>query len=157
MKLKRSEVMELDNVFKSLMEMKLEPTTAFKIASNSILSSELADKVRKSYKPVDGHEEVEKLRSEFLKDLGATHNPAGGFTIPAELAYTVGAQIDKFNKEHADVLEAQREYDEKFKRVLDHEVEIEFEKIKLEELTVEIEPGKLVRMIKTGIITNGSK
>ena len=67
MKIKRSEVLGLEAILNSMMEMPLDPEVAYKVASNVILASEEVEKIRKSYRVVEGYDEVEKLRTETIE------------------------------------------------------------------------------------------
>jgi hypothetical protein len=155
MKIKRSEVLRLEGAFSSLLEVRLEPSAAFKVASNAILANELAEKIRKTYKPVDGHEEYVKKRNEILSEFGSVE---GGVTVPAARADEITKKLKSLADEHTDVIDEQEAYTEKFNKLLDVEAEIGFEKIKLEELQVDgIEPSKLVPLIQNGIISHGDK
>ena len=157
MKIKRSEVLGLESVFNSMMEMPLDPEAAYKVASNLILASEETEKIRKSYKTVEGYNDVEKLREKTIVGLGGERQPNGSFTLPAENAEKIRAAIDTINEEHSAVIEKQNDYQEKFNALLDKNIDVDFEVINREELTAKIEPGKLVLMIKSGILRNGSK
>jgi len=157
MKLKRSEAFSLENAFNSLMEMRLDPEVAYKIASNGILANEEAEKIRKSYKPVDGFNEVESLRSEIITKSGGKRQDNGSFSIPSDKADAISNEVEAFNEEHKVVIDEQRAYQEKFDEMLNEDVEIAFETIDRKDLTVSIEPKKLVLMIRTGILRNGSK
>jgi len=155
MKIKRSEVLRLEGAFSSLLEVKLEPSAAFKVASNVILANELAEKIRKTYKPIDGHEEYVKERAEILSEFSSVD---GGVTVPADRAAEVSSKLKALTDKHQDVIDEQEAYTEKFNKLLDVESEIGFEKIKLEELQVDgIEPLKLVPLIQNGIISHGDK
>jgi predicted nuclease with TOPRIM domain len=155
MKLKRSEVFGLETVFNSLMEIKLEPEVAYKMASNAILANELAEKVRKSYQPVEGYEDLEKLRNDIIKNAGGEQQQNGAYTIPAEKAKEIEVEVEKFNEENKEVLEKQTAYRKKFDELMDKDTDVAFKTITRKELTGAIEPGKLVLMIRTGILTDG--
>jgi predicted nuclease with TOPRIM domain len=155
MKLKRSEVFGLETVFNSLMEIKLEPEVAYKMASNAILANELAEKVRKSYQPVEGYEDIEKLRNDLIADSGGARQPNGAYTIPADKAKEIEVEVEKFNEEHKHVIDEQTAYRKKFDALMDKDTDVAFKTITRKELTGAIEPGKLVLMIKTGILTDG--
>ena len=157
MKLKRSEAFGLENAFNSLMEMRLDPEVAYKIASNGILANEVAETIRKSYKPVDGYKEVEDLRRGILDKAGAKPAENGTYSVTPESATKVNADLKALNEEHKVVIDEQKAYQEKFDEMLKDTVEIAFETIDRKDLTVSIEPMKLVLMIKTGILTNGNK
>jgi hypothetical protein len=157
MQLTKSEVFEVENVLNSLMEVKLDPEVAFKVASNLILAMDFVAKIRKSYQAVDGYKEVEKLRNELFVELGATAKPDGSFTIPADKAKAAGERMDAFNTLNKDVIDEQNAYQVKFDEMLSKIVELDFKIINRKELTAEIEPGKLVTMIKVGMLTDGNK
>ena len=157
MKIKRSEVLGLESVFNSMMEMPLDPEAAYKVASNVILASEETEKIRKSYKAVKGYGDVENLRAETIKKLGGERQPNGSFTLPAEKAEEIRAAIDRINEANEITIKKQNDYQEKFNALLDKTIDVDFEVINREELTAKIEPGKLVLMIKSGILRNGSK
>ena len=157
MKLKKSEVFGIESVLNSLMETPLDPEVAFKVASNVILASETTEAVRKSYKPVDGYEDIEKLRNELIEKSGGERTPNGQFTLPAEKAAEIGKAVEAFNAEHKDIVEKQKAYQEKFDAMLDKNVDIDFKIINRKELTAEIKPGQLVLLIKVGMLTDGSK
>jgi len=157
MKLKKSEVFGLESVLNSLMETLLDPEVAYKVASNVILASEITEAVRKSYKAVDGYEEIEKLRIDLIEKSGGKRESSGQFTLPAEKAAEIGEKIEAFNAEHKDTIEKQKAYQTKFDAMLDKAVEIDFKIINRKELTAEIKPSQLVLMIKTGMLTDGDK
>lgn len=155
MKIKRSEVLKLEGAFSSLLEIRIEPAAAFKIASNLILANDISEKVRKSYKPVDGHEEFVKKRRDILSGFGSVN---GGVSVPAGKADAVKKKLDDLADENADMIDAQKEYDDKFNEVLEFEDDVNFEKITMDELMIDgIEPSKLVSLIQNGIISNGNK
>lgn len=157
MKLKRSYVFGLEAAFNSLMEVKLDPDVAYKVASNVILASELVEKIRKTFNPVDGFEDVEKLRNDLIEKSGGIRQKNGSFTIPADKAKEIGEVIEAFNEENKEILDNQADYRKKFDELLDKDTDVDFKTIDRKELTGEIEPGKLVLMIKTGILTDGNK
>ena len=157
MRVKRSEVLGLESILNSMMEMPLDPEVAYKVASNVILASEEVEKIRKSYRTVEGYDEVEKLRTETIQKLGGERQPNGSFTLPAEKAEEIRAAIDNINEANKETIEKQNDYQEKFNVLLDETINVDFEVINREELTAKIEPGKLVLMIKTGILRNGCK
>jgi hypothetical protein len=156
MKLKRSEVFGLEAAFNSLMETLLDPEVAYKVASNAILASELAEKIRKTYKPVEGYKEVEEWRSDIVKEGGGKRQQNGSFTIPADKAKAIGEKIEALNEKNKGVIEGQAAYQEKFNELMDKETDVDFKTIDRKELTAKIEPGKLVLMIKTGILKDGN-
>jgi hypothetical protein len=155
MKLKRSEVFGLEAAFNALMEIKLEPEVAYKMASNSILANELAEKVRKSYQPVEGYNDIEKLRNDLIADSGGVRQPNGTYTVPSDKAEEIEAVVEKFNKEHQAIIDAQTAYRKKFDVLMEKDTDVAFKTITRKELTGVIEPGKLVLMIRTGILTDG--
>jgi hypothetical protein len=157
MKLKRSDVFGLEAAFNSLMETLLDPEVAYKVASNGILANELAEMIRKTYKSVEGYEEIEKWRSEIVKEGGGKRQQNGSFTIPADKAKIIGEKIEALNEKNKGVIENQAAYQKKFDELLDKETDVDFKTIDRKELTEKIEPGKLVLMIKTGILTDGNK
>ena len=157
MKLKRSQVLGLENAFNALMEMRLDPEVAYKIASNGILANEVAEKIRKTYKPVDGYKEVEDLRKGILEKAGAKPEANGTYSVTPESATQVNADLEALNREHKVVIDEQKAYQEKFDEMLNETVEIAFETIDRKDLTVSIEPKKLVLMIRSGILKDGSK
>ena len=77
--------------------------------------------------------------------------------MPAEKAEEIRAAIDNINEANKETIEKQNDYQEKFNVLLDETINVDFEVINREELTAKIEPGKLVLMIKTGILRNGCK
>lgn len=157
MNLKKSEIVGLETVFNGLMEIRLKPDVAYKVASNAILANEFASRLRKAYKPVEGYEEIEKLRQKIFNDAGAIPSGNGTLTISPEKAVGVREKIDAFNEEHKDLIGAQDEYQKEFNELLEAEESIAFETIDRKDLTVEIEPSKIVLMIKTGVMTSGDK
>ena len=157
MKLRRSQVLGLENAFNALMEMRLDPEVAYKVASNGILANELSEKIRKSYKPVDGYNEVEDLRRDVLNKSGSKPEANGSYSVPSAVATQVGVDLEAINEKHKVVLDEQKAYQAKFDEMLGKTVEIAFETIERKELTGSIEPMKLVLMIQTGILTNGNK
>ena len=157
MKLRRSQVLGLENAFNALMEMRLDPEVAYKIASNGILANEVAEKIRKTYKPVDGYKEVEDLRKGIFEKAGAKLGANGTYSVTHESATQLNADLEALNEERKVVIDEQKAYQAKFDEMLEEIMEIAFETIYRKDLTVSIEPMKLVLMIKTGILTNGSK
>ena len=157
MKLKRSEVFGLENAFNQLMQARMNPNVAYNVASNGILAHEEAETIRKSYQPVDGFEEFEKLRSEIISKAGGEREANGSLTLPADKAAAISGVLEKLNEEHKDVVDAQAVYQKEFNAMMENEVDVEFKTINRKELTAEIEPGKLVLLIKTGILTDGDK
>jgi hypothetical protein len=157
MKIKRSDVFGLEKVFNSLMEAPLDPEVAYKVASNGILASEFTEKIRKSYKAVEGYDEIQKLRADLIKNGGGEAQTNGSFSIPPEKAAAISAALETFGEEHKAILEAQDEYQAKFDAMLDKESDVDFKTINRKELTTAIEPGKLVLMIKVGILADGDK
>ena len=157
MKIKRSEVFGLDAAFGSLMKVRLDPEVAYKIASNVILSNGIVEKIRKSYKSVDGFDKAEQLRSDLIINGGGQRQADGSFSIPADRADAISKAVEAFNEEHKEVIEAQDAYKKKFDELLDKDTDVDFKTIDRKELTAAIEPEKLVLMIKTGILKDGSK
>ena len=155
MKIKRSDVLVLENVFTGMLQEKMNPDMAFTIASNVVSISEAAEKIRKSWKPVEGHDAYEKERTKLLDSIGKA-DAAGKYSFSPDQAVEFNKLQDALNEKHAGVVKAQADYVEKFNEMLEKNIEVDLEKIKLKELGVDIEPAKLVIMIKAGIIDNGS-
>lgn len=154
MKIKRSEVLRLEGAFSALLEIRLEPNAAFKIATNGILANDLAEKIRKTYKPVDGHSEYIEKRQAIL--AGFESNGAS-ITVPADKAEGVSTDLKALENEYEYVINEQTDYDKKFNELLDVEADIDFEKITMDEIqTDSIEPAKLIPLIQNGIISNGN-
>ena len=155
MKIKRSDVLVLENVFTGMLEEKMSPDMAYTIASNIVVISEGAEKIRKSYKAVDGHDIYEKERTDLLNKIGKA-DANGRYSFSPDQAVEFNELQEVLNLKHADVIAEQNKYTESFNKMLEKDIELDLEKINLKELTVDIEPAKLVIMIKTGIIDNGS-
>jgi hypothetical protein len=155
MKIKRSDVLVLENVFTGMLESKMSPDMAYTIASNVVAISECAEKIRKSYKPVDGHEVYEKERTKLLNSIGKA-DAGGRYSFSPEQAVEFNKLQEGLNEDYADVIAAQAKYTEKFNDMLEKNADVDIEKINLKEMTADIEPAKLVIMIKAGIIDNGS-
>ena len=157
MKIKRSEVFGLENAFNSLMEVRLDPEVAYKIASNGIIANELADKIRKTYTPIDGYGEIEEQRREIIIKAGGKKEPNGTFAVNPDQANRITSEVKAFEEKHKVIIDAQKRYQEKFNEFLDKKVDVDFKTIERKELTAAIEPAKLVLMIKVGILTDGDK
>lgn len=157
MKMTKAEVFGIEKVLGSLLEVKLDPEVAFKVASNTILASEFVETIKKSYQAVKGYQEVIDNRNKLLVDIGATAQEDGSFSLPTEEAAGANEKIEAFNLEHKDLIDEQNEYQAKFDKMLGKETAIDFKIINRKELTAEIEPGKLVLMIKVGMLTDGDK
>jgi len=157
MEIKRSDIFGLDAAFGLLMKVKLDPEVAYKIAYNAIVSNGIVERIRKSYKSVDGFDEVEQLRSDIIINGGGQRQANGSFSIPADNADAISKAVEAFNDQHRDVIDAQDAYNKEFDELLGHCTHVAFEIIDRKELTAAIEPEKLVLMIKTGILTDGSK
>jgi single-stranded DNA-specific DHH superfamily exonuclease len=157
MKLKRLDIFGLEKVFTSLMENPLDPDVAYKVASNLILAGEFTEKIRKSYKAIEGYDKVQEARAKLLNDNGGIARADGSYEIPNELLSKMNELLEAFATEHKELLDKQAEYQAKFDELLEKESDVDFKTIDRKELTGEIEPGKLVLMIKTGILTDGDK
>jgi hypothetical protein len=155
MKIKRSDVLVLENVFTGMLQEKMHPDLAYAIASNVVVISEGAEKIRKSYKPVDGHDVYEKERTKLLNKIGKA-DANGRYSFSPDQAVEFKKLEEELNKTHADVIKDQAEYTKKFNLMLEKDIKLDLEKINLKEMTVDIEPAKLVILIKAGIIDNGS-
>jgi len=156
MKIKRSDVLVLENVFTGMLQEKMNPELAFTIASNVVVIADHAEKIRKSWKPVDGFEAYETERKELLDKIGKSDD-SGRYSFSPDQAVEFKKLEDELNETHADVVKDQAGYAKKFNLMLEKDIEIDLEKINLKEMTVNIEPAKLVIMIKAGIIDNGSE
>jgi hypothetical protein len=126
------------------------------VASNVILANELAEKIRKTYQPVLGYSEIEKWRNDIVKEGGGQQQQNGSFSIPANKAKAIGEELESLNEKNKDVIERQKDYQEKFDELLAQETDVDFKTIDRKELTAAIEPAKLVLMIKTGILKDGN-
>jgi hypothetical protein len=156
MKIKRSDVLVLENVFTGMLEEKMSPDMAYTIASNIVAISECAEKVRKSYKSVKGYDVYEKERTKLLNQVGKA-DASGRYSFSPDQAVEFKKSEEGLNEKYADVIAEQKKYTEKFNEMLEKNADVDIEKINLKEMTAEIEPAKLVIMIKAGIIDNGSK
>jgi len=156
MKIKRSDVLVLENVFTGMLESKMNPDMAYIIASNVVVIAEGAEKIRKAYKPVEGYDVYEKERMKLLNSVGKA-DTSGRYAFSPEQAVEFNKLQEKLNEKHANIVAAQAKYTETFNKMLEKNIELDLEKINLKEMTVDIEPAKLVIMIKAGIIDNGSK
>ena len=153
MKIKRSDLIVLKNAFKGMLEDRMNPELAFKIASNVIVVSEGAEKIRKAYKPVDGFKAYESERNKLIVRLGTPTGDGKHSFLPKQAAEFNKLQVD-LDEKHADVLKEQAEYTDEFNKMLDKKIELNIERINLKELTADIDPAKLVIMIKSGVIHN---
>ena len=156
MKIKRSDVLLLENVFTGMLQEKMNPDMAYKIASNVVIVAECAEKIRKSYKPVDGFSVYEAERKELLDKIGKA-DASGRYSFSPAQAVEFKKLEEDLKEKNAAVIEAHEEYTEKFNQMLEKTADVDVEKINLKEMTVDIEPAKLVIMIKAGIIDNGSE
>jgi hypothetical protein len=155
MKIKRSYVLTLESVFTGMLQEKMNPDMAYTIASNVVVIAEGAEKIRKSYKAVTGHDEYEKERTALLNSIGKA-DPNGRYQFSPDQAVEFKKLEEALNEKNVDVISAQAEYTKKFDKMLENDIELDLDKINLKEMTVDIEPAKLVIMIKAGIIDNGS-
>jgi hypothetical protein len=155
MKIKKSAVLVLEGVFTGMLEDKMDPELAYKIASNSVVLAEGADKIRKSYKPVVGFDVYEKERKKLLDEIGKC-DADGRYQFDPKQAIEFNEKQEILNKKHEAVVEEQEEYTKKFNLMLEKDIELDLDTIKLKEMTARIEPAKLVIMIKSGIIDHGS-
>ena len=155
MKIKRSDVLVLENVFTGMLQEKMNPDMAYVVASNVVVISESAEKIRKSWKPVDGFEAYEIERKALLDTIGRS-DAGGRYSFSPDQAVAFKKLEEDLKEKYADIVEAQEKYSEKFNEMLEKTADVDIEKIKLKELTVNIEPAKLVIMIKAGIIDDGS-
>jgi hypothetical protein len=155
MKIKRSDVLVLETVFTGMLQEKMNPELAYTVASNIVSISECAEKIRKSYKPVDGFDIYEKERQELLNTIGKA-DASGRYSFSPDQAVEFKKLEEGLKEKHAGVIEDHEKYTEKFNEMLEKTADIDIEKLKLKELTNDIEPAKLVIMIKAGIIDNGS-
>jgi hypothetical protein len=155
MKIKRSDVLVLENVFTGMLQEKMSPDMAYKIASNVVFVSECAEKIRKSWKPVEGHDAYEAERKELLDKIGKA-DANGRYSFSPDQAVEFNKLQEELNSNYSAILLAQKEYTESFNEMLEKNADVDIEKINLKEMTADIEPAKLVIMIKAGIIDNGS-
>jgi len=152
MKIKREKVALLEVAFQGLIEEQLEPETSFKIAKNLIVASETVAAIKKTYVVKPEYTAYIEAMQEVIKGAGGIQKPDGSFELKPEQAMSIKDELDKLAEEHKDAIDAHNEYAETFKEFLDREIELEFTKIELKELTGKIKPKQILELVRAGIL-----
>lgn len=156
MKIKRSVILSLEQVLTGMLETPMAPELSFKIASNVVAVSEVAEKIKKSYQPVEGFDVYESERRKLLEEIAGA-SPNGQYQLTPEQAKEFNEKLLIVDEEYKDVIEKQKAYAEKFEAMLEKDHEINVEKIDIKDMKANIEPAKMVILVKSGILEHGDK
>ena len=152
MKIKKKDMLNLSGVLSELVQNRMKPQLAYIVAKNHVLVNAEVDIIRSAYKPVKGWDKVVKARQEVFKELGAQTKDGQVFSVTEDKRNELSSRMAEIDNEFADTIEAQGEYDEEFNESLEDHVDIDIEKISLDEMTGDIEPSKLVTLMTAGLI-----
>jgi len=152
MKIKREKVALLEVAFRGLIEEHFDPETAFKIAQNLIVASDTLEAIKKTYSVHPDYTAYVDAMQSVIKGAGGIQKDDGSFELNAEQAMSIKDELDKLSEEHKDAIEANNKYSEQFREFLDREIELEFTKIELKELTGKIKPKQILELIRAGIL-----
>lgn len=152
MKISKRDLLSCSSALNEMANMKMGPALAFTVAKNLVRIAEIVEAIQKSYRPVEGWNELLEERRELIKEYNGSMQPNGGFVVPPDLRPEFEKAFNSLNSKHQDVVDSQAAYDKDFEEDLDTKTEVDLEKIDIDKMGVDIEPSKLVVLLKAGLI-----
>lgn len=156
MKIKRSLILSLEQVLTGMLQTPMNPELSYQVAFNAVAVSECAETIKKSYQPVDGFDKYEAERRALLEKV-AGKSPNGQYQLTPDQATTFNKELKGIDLKHKAVLNLQKIYSDEFNAMLEKETDVNAVEINLKDMKVDIEPAKMVILIQSGIVKNGSE
>jgi hypothetical protein len=149
MKITREKVLQMWGLFQRLASEKTNVKFHFGIIRNKRVLEPEVDSMQKAQAPPDGYQAFEDARMKMCQEMcekDDAGNPkiiAGQFAIPEEARPGFDEKMEGLKEEHQEVLDVMEKQQEEFNELLKEEINVEFHKIKLEDMPEKVLGGDM--------------